>query len=435
MKLWFRFLVVAAVALAVCPAKAAPAVGTAHEMYQSEISAARRDGISVSVADLYRGYRPLSTNAAGVYRQIGEYLNRTGHKDSEAAALYAVTKRDPNAADWSTARRFLSDNQSLVALVHRAASMSYIADRHDNVDNPLDITFPLLASMRRSARIVTIESLVLAHAGRSVDAIRNQSLNFRIADQGVHDILVISWLVATAIDVINMAGMQDILIRSNGDPQVAAAIDRSIREHWRPRSLVGPFKSECALSCSLIEYLRRIGPAAAYNLSSDSKTERVPNLPPNLLQKSIWDTFLDTNGTAILRGMRPVIHVSDMPYNWSKPIVDPMRLGGNDKGMSYTYAASLLAVMADVVPRRAIIGAKAAITRAACAVFVYKSKHGQYPPTLTDADKADLDPFDGKALRYRLEGNGFVIYSVGPTGKYDGGVVDGKGHEEVFRYP
>jgi hypothetical protein len=30
------------------------------------------------------------------------------------------------------------------------------------------------------------------------------------------------------------------------------------------------------------------------------------------------------------------------------------------------------------------------------------------------------DPFDGKPMRYRVEGKGFVIYSVGPTGKYAG---------------
>lgn len=42
------------------------------------------------------------------------------------------------------------------------------------------------------------------------------------------------------------------------------------------------------------------------------------------------------------------------------------------------------------------------------------------------------DPFDGKPLRYRQEGKGFVVYSIGATGKYTGAPkVAGKPFREV----
>ena len=36
-------------------------------------------------------------------------------------------------------------------------------------------------------------------------------------------------------------------------------------------------------------------------------------------------------------------------------------------------------------------------------------------------DAVPLDPFDGKPLRYRELGTGFVVYSIGPNRRDDGG--------------
>ena len=38
---------------------------------------------------------------------------------------------------------------------------------------------------------------------------------------------------------------------------------------------------------------------------------------------------------------------------------------------------------------------------------------------------APVDPFTGKPLEYRREGDGFLIYSAGPDGRDDGGSRDG----------
>ena len=47
------------------------------------------------------------------------------------------------------------------------------------------------------------------------------------------------------------------------------------------------------------------------------------------------------------------------------------------------------------------------------------------------------DPFDGQPLRYKKAGNTFVVYSIGPTGKFDGGTPAAKpdAKEALFRYP
>ena len=56
----------------------------------------------------------------------------------------------------------------------------------------------------------------------------------------------------------------------------------------------------------------------------------------------------------------------------------------------------------------------------------YRLKHGRWPKSLDDlADfgfaKTPVDPFDGQPLRYLIEADGVIIYSVGKNGIDDGG--------------
>ena len=56
----------------------------------------------------------------------------------------------------------------------------------------------------------------------------------------------------------------------------------------------------------------------------------------------------------------------------------------------------------------------------------YRRDHGRYPATLRQlvphyVSELPPDPFSGADLHYRPEGKGYVLYSVGPNGRDDGG--------------
>jgi hypothetical protein len=71
--------------------------------------------------------------------------------------------------------------------------------------------------------------------------------------------------------------------------------------------------------------------------------------------------------------------------------------------------------------------AKAALLLVALALQAYQREHGHYPDKLealtpTCLARVPDDPFaDGGALRYRLQENGYLLYSIGPDGKDNGG--------------
>jgi hypothetical protein len=75
---------------------------------------------------------------------------------------------------------------------------------------------------------------------------------------------------------------------------------------------------------------------------------------------------------------------------------------------------------------------------AGAALLAYKGRHGTFPDRLEDAASTPMrDPFSTGPLQYRREGAGFVVYSVGSDGNFDGGKPGAPRdrHQAYFRYP
>jgi len=75
----------------------------------------------------------------------------------------------------------------------------------------------------------------------------------------------------------------------------------------------------------------------------------------------------------------------------------------------------------------------------AVALEQFRAAHdNRYPAALSELtpnylDATLMDPFDGQSLRYRKQGAGYVLYSIGPDLKDDGGErKNGKGGDIVF---
>jgi len=70
--------------------------------------------------------------------------------------------------------------------------------------------------------------------------------------------------------------------------------------------------------------------------------------------------------------------------------------------------------------------ARMSITRTACALKLYHHDNNRYPDSLAALtgvyiDKLPMDPFRDKSMTYRTQTAGFLLYSIGPNMKDDGG--------------
>jgi hypothetical protein len=76
--------------------------------------------------------------------------------------------------------------------------------------------------------------------------------------------------------------------------------------------------------------------------------------------------------------------------------------------------------------KEALVEATFLASSTGLACRLYKSRTGRYPDNLEALvpgllKEVPIDPFTGKALIYRREGDGFIVYSLGTNEKDDGG--------------
>ena len=94
---------------------------------------------------------------------------------------------------------------------------------------------------------------------------------------------------------------------------------------------------------------------------------------------------------------------------------------------------SLLPAFSRAFEARDAAIARNALARLAISLEEYRAREGGYPASLAELEaagwKTGEDPFSGKAYRYRKEGNGFIVWSLGPDLDDD----DGRGPDPKRR--
>lgn len=407
--------------------------------YTKALANAKRAGLVVSMAEMQAKLPPASENAAPLYTQLNKLLREKPLAPQDEIINSLSSNSIPSAKQLSEARAALARRSDVMRLVHAAATRPRCVFVRDWTNpDPGAVLFPELATIRNSARYLTAESLAMAADGQGAAAVRNEALGFQIAQHGDSDHTVISYLVDLAVNAITLAGMQRIIYITHGNPQVARAVQQSIERDWKPESLAASMRSESAFQQGIIMMFRRDGPGALGDTIEDSKEVAEIGLL-NRLVPNFWPRYVDRNGAYLLGVMPKVVASADQPYPQAhaamqKITADVMR----PKDATHSVAKVVLPDLVPLVEKRALLQARANATRAGAAVLSYRSAHGAFPAMLAQAvSSAPRDPYDLKPLRYKREGAGFVVYSIGSSGHFDGGgaAVKPKGVEAFFRYP
>jgi len=97
------------------------------------------------------------------------------------------------------------------------------------------------------------------------------------------------------------------------------------------------------------------------------------------------------------------------------------------------FSRLLVPTIYNVKVKQAILVAKARVSQAGLSLICHKLANGKFPTTLAECDVKFLpgqpvDPFSGKPLIYKQDGDGFVLYSIGENMKDDGGKPEPKGN-------
>ena len=202
---------------------------------------------------------------------------------------------------------------------------------------------------------------------------------------------VVSSMVQVICDGIMLNRLETLLAHEEMSQQIYQTLYDSLRGHREKRagSLLAGFRSE---RCDSIRRLKK-APEDFY--TQDKFLKRWP-----------FATFMRWRMLHGLRSQSASVEMAKKPY-WEIDDAEE-----SDWKRFITKGAK----------RDARFGA----AELAAAIHIYRSKNGNYPESL-DKLVPDIvkelppDPFTGKNFIYRLEGNGFIVYSRGENRRDDGG--------------
>lgn len=412
-------------------------------------AAARREGLPLTPVELEAGAPPDSLNAAPVYTRLMRILKaRPLDARASGIALRLGLDGTATAEESAAVRKLLAERRDVMDLVLQATDRPRCVFRHDWSHGP-PILLDEFAALRMAARLLTAQSYLLAEYGRWPEAVALQTRGFRIAEHEAAGSFLIGYLVAMHVERMTLSGFQNLLYRAGPDATVAEAVRHAVAAS-RPRlEIRRALPGEMLFGRVSLEELRRQGPAKLEEwlsmhtgLEEDGTPRRPPAKPRKLTpaERELWNRFIDAAEAAYLRRMRRVMASAGAPYPAGRAFLQ--RQVAEDKaepGNPIRWLTSgWLPVILSTEIRAMQLRAQEAAVIAGAALLADRSRRGAFPDRLEEAlPTPPPDPFTGRSLRYRREGDGFVVFSVGPDGTFDGGPAGARigGRESLFRYP
>lgn len=383
--------------------------------------------------DTLRKAKPLHLpRFAGSTWPMSSHLAYTPAQDAEVRALFAARPDYTGLLDRAT------DRPRCVFVTHWM--------KYPNTDS-----FIYMGALREGARTDEARSYLLAREGRFAEAVTVQARGFVIARHAADtDPDDVGFLVASAIDNITTDGMQGILQMAGPnaavDTQVqralAAAPSFSFREslrgegavtdgalallrHTSPAKFAGAFTEGTLPGSGVVCATARFTPAEQQTVNAlcDAAEARTLSQIRGLFEATALPRA--ARNAAFVRLFAASKDTGDDPVRLLSAAVSPVvsladisQISGKDLGDRI-----------DAVP------ARHAVLAAGAAVLAVRAQTGAFPKALPTGF---TDPYTDKLLGYQREGaNGFVVYSVGPTGKFSGGILGEQPtmKQIVFRYP
>ena len=394
-------------------------------MLRRELSRIRDAGHALTTRELAPTVPAGERNAADVYQQAFDAIRLS--QDDEDALFRSAEMSESERT--SLARQVLDANTDCLALLDEASRVPACAFPVD-WDAGSEMRFPHLKEMRQAAKMLALRAEVLAAAGDLDAAIASLGAAFPIAEHAKLEPILIGQLVAYAIQGIAVSGLEVTL--SNGTPSADAA--RQLFDQLATVDQVGPFsrsmQGERTCGLYFFDFVRR---APSRELAPDLFRHPVP---PEVWQVAAVSLYRTAG--------RPLLNLDELAFlhaldTYNAAVVLPWPRCGEAAGEAAAavdqlpiYRSIITQMVFPVFARafwsRDMKTARIRAAQIALALSAYHAEHDRYSGSLSELEREGwalpVDPFGGGAFHYRLEGDGFLVWSIGPDMDDDAAAKD-----------
>ncbi|MEO7718508.1 MAG: hypothetical protein ABIY70_20085 [Capsulimonas sp.] len=352
---------------------------------------------------------PIRSHNAYDYFVAAGKLARESNRDAQVERAGGWTPESGSPHKYTLAEKMaiLKANEPALSLARQGFPYPFTPPSGTNPPNDQARNIPGFASFRHLARLLRFEAQVRAERGDWAGAMESDLDAIQLGEMSAHGGDVITKLVGEAVVGIGRVGMWDITPHLNAaQAKHAAARLDEIEKHREP--LANVMRTEKSSSRLMLESMLTEIEKQKKKYSKREFQEQGVNIDAvNPARLRLAQT----------RAMDYDIAIASKPYDLrSKDIAD-----ADPSGLIYIPSGTKLKF------RDTLSIAEAELLRATLGLQVYHEKFGRYPASLTLLTpsilaKAPIDPFARDApLRYRLQNGGYLLYSVGPDTKDDGG--------------
>lgn len=405
-----------------------------------EEALARKAGMALGPDQIQLPLPLASQNAAPLYAKLALLLKQQPlGLPKYAEGIDAFHSYTP--AQIAAVRRTLAARQDVMMLVHEAADKPQCVFVR-RWDDPDSVTFPEYQPLREAARLLKTESYLLARDGKYQQAITNQQRGFRVAEQAASDPILLAFLVGAACDSVTLSGMQSILAIAGPDRAADAEVQRVVAANHARLSLRRAMAGETGFGFTCLLRMHRAegqGVSAALTAGGFGPGDAHKAMTTAAEKQNLHD-LIDAWQADYLDHIRPLVLAADLPPSARRAAfaAASRRLDQEqqqDTNPMHLVSLILLPVFGRIDENETRCQTRTILTQAAASLLAAKAQTGTFPATLSNGF---TDPFTNKPLLYRRDGaDGFIVYSAGPTGTFDGGKPGEKvpPQESVFRYP
>jgi hypothetical protein len=396
---------------------------------QAELKAIRDAGDPVTMVELAKTYPdpPPGRNAATFYKAAFEKMEARGEPPENVQRLLPLVgtatlpepDQDLPPAMLRAIRSYLADNAEAIELLRKAAAL-------DDCKFDLDFTkgiameLPHLAKGRQAARLLALEVVERTESGKADGAAESLATCLRGGLALRREPILISALVRIACDGIAVGQVERWASRCRPSTAALERVEAALAAAADPRLVERAMVGERCFGIHAYEtFVLKPGQPGLGDLGVAAPP--VVGLMPQAYFKTDMLYYLGIMNEHVAAARKPG------PEGFEAG----ERVGAKlDKNIPACFFVSrmILPAIGRVSAEGRKHEARLTTARVALAALRYRNKHGRLPEKL-DALAPDFlpalppDPFDGKPLRYRKDGAGFVVYSVGDNRQDDGGLT------------
>jgi len=283
------------------------------------------------------------------------------------------------------------------------------------------ILLPHLTVLRSASRVLSVEAALRAKAGDAKGALDDVRLMLRLRMPLDHEPILISRLVAYALDGMAASTLHGVLDECPADAAAARAIVAELEGREERNGPLRALMGETAAILDIfdrggVEYValwmgngQRSGPRAWVRRKVSTLRWSMPS-----------DKYMSL---ATMRELRRQAKMSVAERRTTPLPALPSAQSGRPRAvLTQMFVPPLMRAL----KQQGEADCKVALVRAALGVEMYRAEHGAFPETLEAVvpqylEAVPVDPYDGKAIRYSAADGGFVVYSIGEDGSDDGG--------------